>query len=504
MEKRRRLLRDGSLVVLALVFFVFCVFFQNYNYRNWVVPSGKYVQKVNLPNAEIIKVAAMGYDNLYADFLTLRAIQSFGAAWDTESGDIEPIYNYFDILTTLDPHFIDVYELGHLVISDDHREHEKALELLRKGIRNNPSEWKLPYLGMYTTLYDMKEPERADEFLHVLQNIPGTPEHILRMDEYIKRQSGQYHAAWDINLGHYLRYTDHELSVESRVALSKARVILNQWYRLELARSAEAYYQKHGADPVSIEQMLQEEESTPRFTAPTIESLHNVMFDYLERGEQLEPNQDAIREAAMLEIVGLPPEPEGTWYYLNPYMRSDAIEADLPEDAGIEERFGYFESALEVYSRLDAMGVGVQSFIMENTDDQGNPPDFNTMAKYLREDGFGGHWVYKRDPVRFFSTTQKRRIERNDPRLGMHGLLEDFPRRQFPVTEDQPEYLTTNPTVWDFPDDIEWALCKGLIPGVRIDDQPSELLDQARSIDSEYLPCSEHVELPIEPEVPER
>ncbi|MBX3727572.1 MAG: hypothetical protein KF858_00160 [Candidatus Sumerlaeia bacterium] len=499
MNITRRLLRDSLLAGTALVLLTLCVLFQKHHYASWHVRSGKYIQKVNLPNAEIIKIAAIGYDNLYADFLTLRAIQAFGAAWDTDTGEVEPIYNYFDILTTLDPHFVDVYELGHLVIADDRRSPDLALQLIRKGSNLNPHEWRIPYLGLYSALYDLKEPRRGYEFLHRLKRIPSTPEHVLRLEEYIERQSGQYHVAFDVNLGHYLRYLDFNMEVETRVAYNKFRIILDGWYQLELARAAEAYLEKHGEHPTTIEQMLADPVSVPMFVAPSLDKLLDDVITRLDHGGRLEPHRDEIRENAMTEFVGLPPEPNGTWYYISPAKQNDVRARNYDADAPLADRFGYFDSAAEIYMRLDVMALGIQEIIQKETIG-GEPPAYDILAPYLREDGFGGHWVYTRDPVRIFSTTQKRRLERTDLRFGMRGLLEDFPRRPYILAPDQPPYLTTHPDIWDYPDDIEWALCKGLIPGIPFEEQPEDVKAAARSVNQDYLPCSDHVALPVERE----
>src|SRR5690606_20622334 len=118
-------------VVLALL--AFCVVRQMNFYEDWWEGPGHYVQRIDIPSSDVIRIAALGYDNLYADFLTLRAVQMFGASWRTPEGvedSTAPIYNYFDVLTDLDPHFVSVYELANLIISDDKGDHERGLDII--------------------------------------------------------------------------------------------------------------------------------------------------------------------------------------------------------------------------------------------------------------------------------------------------------------------------------------------------------------------------------------
>lgn len=499
MRKDRRFGRDLLLGLLALALFGFVVGYQKVHYELWVVPSGKYVQKVRLPNVKAIEVAALGYDNLYADFLTLRAIQMFGAAWDTETGETRPIFDYFDILTSLDPHFIEVYELGHLVLSDEHRDHESALELIGKGISYNPGEARLPYLGIYTSLWEMNDPQRARVYLERMKhNVPDAPEHILRMEEYIERQSGRYHAAYDVNLGQFLRYTKYGMETEQSLAWGKFRAILDEWNRLELARAADSFRQKHGRHPKSIEEILADEDTVPRFEAPTLQALAREIDQSFQDVADIETARDRIRDASMTEIVGLPPDPYGTWYYIETQLlqhvenNPDAYPPEMP----FRERYPYFMSMAQGYEQLNSRAMDRQQTLLDKMRQDGTAPPHEEIADLLVYDNYGGHWVYFEDPMRVFSTTTMRQIQQRDPRTGLSGTLENFPRRPMRVADGQTPYLQTEPSIWDFPEDIEWALCKGLEPGVPFDQQPQDLQDQANSRGVEYLHCDDHISPP--------
>jgi len=514
--KGTSIVRDAVLVFVALGCMAIAVHHQKVHYAKWHQGSGKYIQRVRLPNAEQIKIAAVGYDNVYADFLTLKAVQAFGAAWESEDGRTEPIYDYFDILTTLDPKFPEVYEFANLVLSDEHgddgsgenRGHKQALELMRKGLRHNPDRWNLAYLGMYTSLWGMQDGKLANEFLGYAKKIPGTPDHVLRMEEYIARQSGAYYSAFDVNLGHYLGYVDRGLEAEQEVALRKVAVIIDGWNRVELARACQAYLEETGDFPSSMEELLQSKH-VPRFKAPTPEALGKSLNAHAADGEGLREKIDAIREAAMEEIVGLPPEPTGTWYFIDQEKLATARQSARPEGKRLDKEHDYIVTLREKLETVDFFAGRMQGEIMGMLNATKEPPTAFELKDALVDDVAGGHWVYfpsvedengQKYP-RFFSTTQIRVLKRLDPRLGLRGTVENFPRREFPITKDQTPYLQSEPSIWDFPEDQTWALCRGFEPPFRPADHPTDVQDKARNALS-YLDCDQHLPVPGKGEDP--
>jgi len=496
--------REAALILTILVLFAVCIHHQTRRFDGWHEGSGKYIQKVNIPNADVIRIATLGYDTLYADFLTLRAIQAFGAAWDTEDQSIEPIANYFDILTTLDPHFVEVYELGHLVIGDDHREHEVALDLVRKGSEWNWREWRIPYLGIYTTLWDMDSPERAEEFLLRVRRTRDTPEHVLRMDEYVARQSGRYEIAFDMNLQHFIRYTQLEMEPEQGVAIRKFQSILDPWYRTELAREAQRFLDEQGRYPVSFEEMMAMG-YTPRFSVPTMDSIIAALERYMDEPGDLMNYQDQIRQASFAEIEGLPADPFGYWYFISTPLREQRELAYPDPNAGLRQQHDYIVTPNDILELQAEQARRVVNSIFASFNQTNELPTYDEIGSILIEDQLGGHWVYKDDTGSFFSTSNLRlgnRWEATDPRMGFAGTIDDLPARTFVVTDDQTPHLPTEPDIWDYEVDALWAICKGLIPGVPFYDQPAELLARARSVDGEFIQCSDHVEDPAAEDLP--
>lgn len=96
-----------------------------------------------------LKKLSLGYEQILADIYWLRAIQYFGSDdIDIIEKDPETLYQYFDIITDLDPKFVNAYRFGGTFLAEPIPmglgELEKAFELYDKGRENNPSNFRLP------------------------------------------------------------------------------------------------------------------------------------------------------------------------------------------------------------------------------------------------------------------------------------------------------------------------------------------------------------------------
>ena len=105
---------------------------------------------------ETAKRLSLGFDGLVADWYWMRALQYVGRKAINHPGDIQLddlsqlnlklLAPLLDVTTTLDPQFLAAYEYGATVLPAV--DTEAAINLMRKGIQENPNEWRLRhYLG---------------------------------------------------------------------------------------------------------------------------------------------------------------------------------------------------------------------------------------------------------------------------------------------------------------------------------------------------------------------
>ena len=103
----------------------------------------------------------MGYTGLLADIYWTRAVQYFGYQHHIQSNDFHLLAPLLEIATQLDPKLFPAYQFGSNFLSpkppNGAGEPQKALELAKFGVEQNPDQWRLYYnLGFlyYTEFKD--------------------------------------------------------------------------------------------------------------------------------------------------------------------------------------------------------------------------------------------------------------------------------------------------------------------------------------------------------------
>ena len=126
-----------------------------------------------LPNGKLLRVMSLGHASLLADFYYLWAIQYY-ANYELE-GRYRYVEHVFDrVITELDPHYVDAYWLGALILILEARDLEAGLRLLEKGAENNPDKWILLYLAGWEA-YHGGQAERAQEYFRRAMQVDAAP-----------------------------------------------------------------------------------------------------------------------------------------------------------------------------------------------------------------------------------------------------------------------------------------------------------------------------------------
>ncbi|MFB3814386.1 MAG: tetratricopeptide repeat protein [Terriglobales bacterium] len=133
--------------------------------------AGMTLQEVlYIPSANTVKRLSLGYTGLMADIYWTRVVQYFGGKHLVRSMEYKLLGPLLDITTELDPHLLIAYQFGSIFLSQAPPEGagdpQKAVELVEKGIRANPDQWRLYFsLGFiyYTELKDYAAARRAFE-----------------------------------------------------------------------------------------------------------------------------------------------------------------------------------------------------------------------------------------------------------------------------------------------------------------------------------------------------
>src|SRR6266496_3338167 len=104
------MLRRAGLAVIATIFFTGLHLLQVWlDEQRATTPKSQ--EFMYLPSGEHLKLVSLGYDDVVADLLWLEAIQAMGERKFSEAAG-HWVGHVLDVVTTLDPQFVRVYEAG--------------------------------------------------------------------------------------------------------------------------------------------------------------------------------------------------------------------------------------------------------------------------------------------------------------------------------------------------------------------------------------------------------
>lgn len=97
-----------------------------------------------LPESHVLRAASLGYSNVVADFIWIRAIQYYGEHRLTDR-NYPQAERLFQSIYDLDPAFKGATRFGALVLAQDAGDPEGALELLERAEKDDPRAWEYPF-----------------------------------------------------------------------------------------------------------------------------------------------------------------------------------------------------------------------------------------------------------------------------------------------------------------------------------------------------------------------
>lgn len=241
----------GIAVVLLLTLAVTAMSYSGSRLEHMLAERSDVDQLLYLPNGKYLEVASLGHASLLADLVYLWAIQYYSAYNKPDRRRfVEHVFG--DVIATLDPHYIDAYWLGALILSVESRDVEAAIRLLEKGMVNNPESWMLPYLAGWEC-YHAEQHERAGEYFAVAARIPGAPAAVRRMRAGVLTKKGDLRAA----LRFWRDVLEDPSSDSSSLAIAErqARKIQRRIDLDSLEAALETFRIDNGGWPAELEQL---------------------------------------------------------------------------------------------------------------------------------------------------------------------------------------------------------------------------------------------------------
>ncbi|QQS41463.1 MAG: hypothetical protein IPM63_00485 [Acidobacteriota bacterium] len=191
-----------------------------------VLPDSYIDEDLSL-QGERLKGFAFGFEGLIADWYWMRSLQYIGNKFIKASDqtisldDLKPLnprllYPLLDNASTLDPQFMAVYAYGATVLPAI--DAEEAIAIAKKGIGNNPGEWRLyHYLGFI--YWRLERFEEAAEIYEKGSKVPGAAPFMTLMAARMKGDAGSLDTARAIYRQVYEEAQDSQSKENARLRL---------------------------------------------------------------------------------------------------------------------------------------------------------------------------------------------------------------------------------------------------------------------------------------------
>jgi len=160
-------------LLLAIILIVLLAVTERKGFK-WM-PQQKREELFYFPSNQFVKATAGGFDILLADFLWIQTGSYFGKHRFSDRR-YPYLHHMLNIVTDLDPKFIPVYTLGTILLTIDARRSDLAIELLHKGMRDNPDLWHIPFTMGFIYYVHNRNPEQAYKWFLIASYKENAPE----------------------------------------------------------------------------------------------------------------------------------------------------------------------------------------------------------------------------------------------------------------------------------------------------------------------------------------
>jgi hypothetical protein len=157
------------------------------------------------PSAEAAPFVTLGYREVGADLMWIRMLAYLGGTSDTSDG----IRDLVEATLALDDYFRPAYDIGGLAIEAanfgvDNDSHLAAIDILERGMKRFPDNWKYPYLAGQIYLTDLvsTDPaltrewtEKGVAMLEKAVRLPGAPAKQAATAAHLLDKLGKHEAA---------------------------------------------------------------------------------------------------------------------------------------------------------------------------------------------------------------------------------------------------------------------------------------------------------------------
>jgi hypothetical protein len=129
--------------------------------------------------AKFSRILAIEFQGLLSDYQLLRTITFYGerAMYGQQmvDADWDYVIRGLDVVTELDPYFLDPYVLAEGLLTWETGKIEEANRLLEKGRKSRDWDWQIPFFLGFNHFYFLQDFAQGAEYLMEASRLPGSP-----------------------------------------------------------------------------------------------------------------------------------------------------------------------------------------------------------------------------------------------------------------------------------------------------------------------------------------
>lgn len=208
-------------------------------------------QMLYLPSGKYLKPASFGYYAVLADFIYLWSIQYYGDPGFHPR--MEYLKHTYDLITELDPRFLDAYQTGALFMFYEGRNPRGGLQLLDQGLESNPDQWILPLDAGFYCMMRLNDRKLAAEYFQKAAKIPGADSLARRALASMRFKLGDKITAFKLWSEVFETAENATVKQTAYQQMHDLRVLID----LDLIRAAIAQFrQRNARSPLNLEQLV--------------------------------------------------------------------------------------------------------------------------------------------------------------------------------------------------------------------------------------------------------
>lgn len=233
--------------LLALLTFVLAIWMHVFiNHR--FVEKEEFSRILYLPPPNVVSLFSFGYDAIASDFIYLWSIQYFTG----ESSNRGLLPRTYEIITELDPYYLDAYDTGALFLFHEGRNPKAGLALLDRALEKNPEEWFYPVDAGFFCAIELQDPQLASEYFSKASKIPDAPTMVKELLAGMRYRVGDRELAYALWLDIYKTTDRPSLRPAALQHIHDLKVMIDLDH---IRRAISAYQAQKGQLPLNLDQL---------------------------------------------------------------------------------------------------------------------------------------------------------------------------------------------------------------------------------------------------------